>query len=102
MPVWGAGNNDHIIGKAGFSTQKESRAKILSNLEEAVRNKRYEMNSLRAYDEFKTFVWINNRPMAMKDHHDDIVMSTAIAFQSYKINKLKGIGFTLRWQQNKT
>jgi hypothetical protein len=71
-------NKSEYIAKAGFSTQKDSRAKILSNLEEAVRNKRYEMHSLRAYDEFKTFVWLNNRPAAMKDHHDDIVMSLAI------------------------
>ncbi len=71
-------NKSEYIAKAGFSTQKDSRAKILSNLEEVVRNKRYEMHSLRAYDEFKTFIWLNNRPAAMKDHHDDIVMSLAI------------------------
>jgi len=43
-----------------------------------VRNHRYEINSLRLYDEFKTFVWINNKPVAMKDHHDDAVLSLAI------------------------
>ena len=66
------------IAKAGFSTQKDSRAKILSNLEEIVRNKRYEISSIRLFDEFKTFVWLNNKPVAMKDHHDDAIMSCAI------------------------
>jgi len=71
-------DKSEFIAKAGFSTQKDSRAKILSNLEEAVRNHRYEINSLRLYDEFKTFIWINNKPVAMKDHHDDAVLSLAI------------------------
>jgi len=71
-------DKSEFIAKAGFSTQKDSRAKILSNLEEAVRNHRYEIHSLRLYDEFKTFIWINNKPVAMKDHHDDAVLSLAI------------------------
>ncbi len=71
-------DKSEFIAKAGFSTQKESRAKILSNLEEAVRNHRYEINSLRLYEEFKTFIWLNNKPVAMKDHHDDAILSCAI------------------------
>jgi len=71
-------DKNSIIAKGGFNTQKDSRAKILSNMEEAVRNQRIEINSVRFYEELKTFVWAGNKPSAMKGHHDDAIMSFAI------------------------
>ena len=47
-------------------------------MEEAVRNQRIEINSVRFYEELKTFVWAGNKPSAMKGHHDDAIMSFAI------------------------
>lgn len=69
---------EHNIGKAGFSTQKDSREKILANLEEMVRNNRIKVYSTRTYEELKTFVWKGNKAQAMKGYNDDLVMSLAI------------------------
>lgn len=71
--------NEENFAKAGFITSKESREKILANVEEAIRNSRIKIPSTRTIDEFKTFVWNNNKASAMKGHNDDLVMSLAIA-----------------------
>ena len=73
--LYGGENN---IGKAGFSTQKDSREKILANLEEMVRNNRIKTYSTRTYEELKTFVWKGKKAQAMKGYNDDLVMSLAI------------------------
>jgi hypothetical protein len=65
-------------GKAGFVTSKESRDKILANLEESLRNGRIKINSIRFFEEMKTFVWKKNKAQAMKGHNDDLIMSLAI------------------------
>lgn len=71
--------NEENFAKAGFVTSKESREKILANLEEAIRNDRLKIPSIRTVDEFKTFVWNKNKASAMKGHNDDLVMSLAIS-----------------------
>lgn len=63
---------------AGFSTQKNTREKILTNLERAIRNKTIKLRSERLYLELKTFVWIGQRARAQDGNHDDLVMSAAI------------------------
>ena len=71
-------SGEENYGKAGFSTQKDSREKILTNLEECLRNNRIKSYSQRLYSELKTFVWIKNKLTAMKGQNDDLIMSLAI------------------------
>ena len=61
--LYGEGQN---LGKAGFTTSKESRDKILANFEEALRNGRIKTYSNRLYSELKTFVWNGKKITAMK------------------------------------
>lgn len=77
--MYGNGN----IGKAGFSTQGPSRAKILTKLEEVVRNKHIKVHSSRLYEEMKTFIWRGNKPQAMKSKNDDLVLALAIGVWLY-------------------
>ena len=62
----------------GFTTSPKTRTKMLSKLEELFRNKRIKIHSQRFYDQIQSFIWINNRPEAASDSHDDLVMSLAI------------------------
>jgi hypothetical protein len=73
--LYGEGSN---ISKAGFTTSKESRDKILANLEECLRNGRIKTYSHRLYSELKTFIWNGKKITAMKGYNDDLVMSMAI------------------------
>jgi len=68
---------------AGFVTSGKTRSLILTKLEELLRNKQLISYSSRFYDELKTFVWNENRAQAMKDEHDDLVMSLAIGSWIY-------------------
>ena len=72
--MYGEGN----IGKGGFSTQGPSRAKILTKLEEVIRNKSLMIYSTRIYEELKTFIWKGTKPQAMRGKNDDLVMALAI------------------------
>jgi hypothetical protein len=65
-------------GKMGFDTQGHNRPKILSKLEEVIRNKKLISYSSRFLDELKTFVWLGEKAQAMKGKHDDLVMALAI------------------------
>jgi len=71
------------IGKAGFSTQGNNRGKILTRLEEVLRNKQIKIYSSRFYEEMKTFIWKNNKAQAMRDKNDDLVMALAIGLWLY-------------------
>lgn len=62
----------------GFSTQTRTRHQILAKLEEMIRNDVLKTYSQRLYDEFQAFVWQGSKASAMKDAHDDLVMSIAI------------------------
>jgi len=66
------------IGKAGFTTSKESRDKILANLEDVLRNNTLKTYSQRLYSELKTFIWNGKKITAMKGYNDDLIMSLAI------------------------
>ena len=64
---------------AGFTTSSKTRPLIVAKLEEFIRNKLINLYSARLYNEFKTFIWNNGKPQAMRSYHDDLVMSLAIA-----------------------
>ena len=64
---------------AGFTTSSKTRPLIIAKMEEMVRNQLVITKSKRLFGEFKTFVWKNGRPQAMRSKHDDLVMSFAIA-----------------------
>jgi hypothetical protein len=62
----------------GFSTQRGSRDQILAKMEELLRNRMVQPYSSRLAAEFQTFIYNGNRPQAMKDEHDDLILSFAI------------------------
>lgn len=84
--LYGEGNN---LGKAGFTTSKESRDKILANFEESIRNNRIKTYSSRLYQELKTFIWNGKKITAMKGYNDDLIMSLAIGCYLSESNSSK-------------
>lgn len=65
-------------GRMGFSTQGHSRIRILTKLEETIRNKGILLRSSRLHDELKTFVWQGGKARSMSGRNDDLVISLAI------------------------
>ena len=63
---------------AGFTTSSKTRPLIVAKMEEFIRNKLITIYSSRLVDEFKTFIWNNNKAEAMRSYHDDLVMALAI------------------------
>ena len=51
----------------------------MAKLEEFIRNKVINIYSSRLFHEFKTFIWNNGKPEAMRSYNDDLVMCLAIA-----------------------
>ncbi len=62
----------------GFTTSSKTRPLIVAKMEEFIRNKLITIYSSRLVDEFKTFIWNNNKAEAMRSYHDDLVMALAI------------------------
>ena len=75
------------ISKAGFSTQGTSRTKILTKMEEMIRNEKVDVYSQRLVDELKTFVWTNGKAQAQRGKNDDLVISFAIGLWLYDYDK---------------
>ena len=72
-------------GDIGFQITAKNRESILAELEEALRTDLIKINSTRTCDELMTFIISDNgKPQAEKNHHDDLVMSLALAVHSYK------------------
>jgi len=72
-------------GDIGFQITARNRESILAELEEALRTDLIKINSTRTCDELMTFIISENgKPQAEKNHHDDLVMSLALAVHSYK------------------
>ena len=63
----------------GFTTSSKTRPLIVAKMEEFIRNKLITLRSSRLINEFKTFIWHNNKAEAMRSYHDDLVMALAIA-----------------------
>ena len=74
-PVMAEGVSNSI---AGFTTSSKTKPLIVAKMEEFIRNKLITIYSSRIVDEFKTFIWNNNRAEAMRSYHDDLVMALAI------------------------
>ena len=68
-----------VGGVAGFTMSMKTRPLVLSKFEEFIRNKLLILNSLRAVNEIKTFIWHNGRPQGMRGYNDDLVIALAIA-----------------------
>jgi len=77
------GNGTVDISKAGFTTSGQSRAQILTKLEEMLRNNSIKTYSSRLHNELKTFIWTGTKAQAQKGKHDDLVMSLAIGTWLY-------------------
>jgi hypothetical protein len=71
-----AGSGD--VSSIGFTTGRSNRTKILTKLEEVIRNKQIKIRSTRMSEELKTFTWIGQTAKAMKGYNDDLVMALAI------------------------
>ena len=92
-----------IIYIEPFMTTSKSKQDMIEQMMVANQNKEFTiLSNPEIKKEFNLFTYEYNpktrnvKYSAPSGFHDDIVMSTAIAFQSYKINKIKGVGFTLR------
>jgi hypothetical protein len=62
----------------GFSTTSKTRPLIVAKLEEFIRNKLIKSYSSRLANEFRTFIWFNGKPQAMRGYNDDLIMALAI------------------------
>lgn len=78
------------ISDAGFDTQKGSRAKIVSKLEEIIRNRQIKVYSERLHEELKTFITKGDKPQAQKNCHDDLVMALAIGMYLFDVDDVHG------------
>lgn len=70
--------------KAGFDTQTASRMEALVRFEDSMRCHVLTPRSNRFYDEVQSFVWLDEKPQAKKNKHDDLIMATAIACWVYR------------------
>lgn len=72
-------------GDIGFQVTARNREVILAQLEEAIRTDMVKINSTRTCDELMTFI-INDsgKVEAEKGHHDDLIMSLALAIHGFK------------------
>jgi hypothetical protein len=57
----------------GFTTSTKTRPLVVAKLEEFIRNKMLTTYSSRIYHEFKTFIWNNGKPQAMRSYNDDLL-----------------------------
>lgn len=74
----GASAGSADVANIGFTTGPSNRTKILTKLEEVIRNKQFRIRSTRMVEELKTFTWIGQTAKAMKGYNDDLVMALAI------------------------
>jgi hypothetical protein len=72
-------------GDFGFLVTAKNRETILAELEEAIRTNLIKINSARTANELTTFIITENGKVeAEKNHHDDLIMSMALAVHVYK------------------
>ena len=68
----------HNSSVAGFTTSLKTRPIIIAKMEEFIRNNLVKIPSSRLYNEMKTFIWNNGKPLAMRGYNDDLVMALSI------------------------
>tara|TARA_R110000737_G_scaffold73530_2_gene102235 strand:+ start:830 stop:2374 length:1545 start_codon:yes stop_codon:yes gene_type:complete len=72
-------------GDIGFQVTAKNRESILADMEEALRTDLLKINSTRTCDELMTFIITEGgKAQAEKNHHDDLIMSLALAIHGYK------------------
>jgi hypothetical protein len=72
-------------GDIGFQVTAKNRDSILAELEEALRTDLIKINSTRTCDELMTFIISEGgKVQAERGHHDDLIMSLALAITAYK------------------
>ena len=72
-------------GDLGFQITAKNRDSILAELEEGLRTDLIKINSTRTCDELMTFIMTEGgRVQAERGHHDDLIMSLALAITAYK------------------
>ena len=72
-------------GDIGFQVTAKNRESILADMEEALRTDLIKVNSTRTCDELMTFIITEGgKAQAEKNHHDDLIMSLALAVHGYK------------------
>lgn len=75
---------DIVNDLPGFTTGPKNRDEILAKLETVIRTRRLKIYSSRTVEEFKTFVWKNNKAQAMKSYNDDLIIALAIGNSLYE------------------
>ena len=98
---WGAGTTELLVEKAGeqyrrvaydklknrwseklgFSTNKNTRPRMLSAIHALVEDRAIEINDDRLRSEMNTFVWRSGKAQAEKGEYDDLVMAFALAWE---------------------
>ena len=69
-----------------------SKFEICANLQDDILNGRIVVPSAHLYDEMQTFVVIKKKTIGAKDEcHDDVIISTAVAYHGWRIVKPKAI-----------
>ena len=82
----GAAAGSEDIANIGFTTGPSNRTKILTKLEEVIRNRQIRIRSTRMAEELKTFTWVGQTARAMKGYNDDLVMALAIGIWLFDTN----------------
>ena len=63
---------------AGFTMSPKTRPLALEKMRDSIENKVATIRSRRLLEEFRVFIWKNNKQQAMSGYHDDLVMSFSI------------------------
>ena len=61
----------------GYAITTSNRIQMLSKMEQYIRKEDIRTYSTRLVDEFREFIWFNQRPQAARSAHDDLIMSLA-------------------------
>lgn len=61
----------------GYSVTNANRMSMLAKMEQYVRRDDIKVNSPRLLDEFREFIWVNNKPQAARSANDDLIMAFA-------------------------
>lgn len=67
----------------GWVTKTNNRDKMLSRVEEVLRNNKLKIQSFRFIEQMETFVWSGRKAQAIKHKSDDLIMALAILFQAF-------------------
>ena len=62
---------------AGYTVSSQNRIPMLSKMEQYIRQRDIILRSSRLVEEFRTFIYVGQRPEAMRSHHDDLIMALA-------------------------